>query len=122
MVCCLLLPYPSYHCQQRTRNIDDFRLDETDLTVYLCLDCNYVQIKKSNIIQHLKTQHKFGDDELEDKYKLITLLSIKDKPKMLRQPTKIEDMSEDTSESDVKGNCIFVQYSLSFMCDFRCIF
>ncbi|XP_055299346.1 uncharacterized protein LOC129566958 [Sitodiplosis mosellana] len=97
-VCCLLLPFPSYHCQQRTRNIDEFRLDEADLTVHLCLVCNYAQIEVANMINHLKTQHKFSDDVLDDKYKLITLLSIKNERKMLRHQTKIEYTSEDTND------------------------
>lgn len=124
-VCGLLLPYPSYHCKQKTRNIDEFRLDEKDFTVHLCLECNYVQIDQTNIIKHLRTQHKFNDDALESKYEIITMLSIKNDGSSLQHRTSIDQIQGHTADH-VEGKIQFLVFilnnSIKFNLNFNLVF
>lgn len=107
VVCSLTVAYSAYHCNKKARNTDNFRLDEEDLTLHLCLECNYVQIEKTNIIQHLKTQHKFNDEILESKYKMITMISIKNLNKTKHQQALAEEVSNQTT-SQPEGKMKFL--------------
>lgn len=76
-VCSTTFAFSTVHCELKTTRTDAFRLDEEDITAHLCLDCNFVQIDKKNMIRHLKTQHEYDDAVLMTRFKLITLLSTK---------------------------------------------
>lgn len=48
-----------------------------DLIGYICLDCNFIQIKRENMIKHLRKEHEFEKEILSSKYQAVILLPSK---------------------------------------------
>lgn len=64
------------HCGIITKCNDVINLKTTDLTAFICRDCNFVQISEKNLRKHLKDEHGFNN--LENHYDKIVLLKAWD--------------------------------------------
>lgn len=68
-------PFRNNHCGVKMVQITDQDENQRDITAFLCLDCNFIQMHESNMHQHLESQHEFSRDSFNGKYTTITLLS-----------------------------------------------
>lgn len=48
-----------------------------DLVAFICLDCNYVQMRRDNMIKHLRNEHEFDEKIISSKYKQFVVLPSK---------------------------------------------
>lgn len=60
------------HCGSTTSRTDDIDLRTTNLSAFMCLECNFVQIDKQNLLTHLTNQHNI--DDIDNRFKEIILL------------------------------------------------
>lgn len=49
------------HCGISTTNYDDFDIYTQDMMAYRCKECNYVQIKREKVDEHLRKHHGIVD-------------------------------------------------------------
>lgn len=108
-VCKMSFAGPTIHCRLTTVRVSEGFKQHHDLVGYLCLECNFVQIEETNIVQHLRTQHELNDDVLNTKYKMITFISLAKKtvenPNLSQQrQSSIGMLDNDSKEMD--GNFI----------------
>lgn len=68
------------HCGQTTDTIeqDVINLRTTDLIAFICLECNFVQMKIENMHKHLMNEHDFQVDHLDQRYNKFVLLPAVD--------------------------------------------
>lgn len=64
------------HCGKTTTKKDDFDLKISNLHAFICRECNYIQINKEKMLQHLKNEHEHAYEfkDLAHKYDKIIML------------------------------------------------
>lgn len=88
------------HCGIATECRDIIDLKTTDLMAYICRDCNFIQIRKKNMHNHLANEHKFSD--YEQRYEKILLLQAWD-----RQPVQNEAVPGKMCTNCLSPNALF---------------
>lgn len=69
------------HCGQATHCINtDVGRDEPNITGFICLHCNYVQIREENIQKHLMNEHGLGQLDCWQWYESLVLVPSVDQP------------------------------------------
>lgn len=108
-VCKMSFGSPTTHCSLTTVRVSEGLKSNHDLIGYLCLECNYVQVEETNIVQHLKTQHELDENVLNTKYKMITFISLAKKtvkrPNLSKERQSSNGMLDNDPE-DMDGNFI----------------
>lgn len=67
--------YHNRNCKSVTRRYR-YEFKSGRLTAFLCKLCNYVQVRKKNMISHLCTQHDLQNEACENMYQVITLVQL----------------------------------------------
>lgn len=62
----------STHCGRTTHGEKDIDLRTTNLTAFICLECNFIQIDKEMLLSHLTNQHGF--DDIDHRFEEVILL------------------------------------------------
>lgn len=108
-VCKANFAYPTTHCSVKTTRISEKFTLQHDLSGYLCLECNYVQIDEPNMLRHLETQHNFDDDIFDTKYTRIIFIALARRSRISNPLTTLESLREmsDHNLSCVDGNIWF---------------
>lgn len=90
------------HCGHATdtdeRDVINLRIQ--DLTAFICLACNFVKIKVENMHKHLKDEHQFPVDSLEERYKRFVLV-----PAVWQQPQANQGTRYSLSVKDIHFDC-----------------
>lgn len=60
------------HCGRSTIKNGKCNLYGNGLLAFICIDCNFVQISKDNMLNHLRVQHEFTD--FDHRYEAITVI------------------------------------------------
>lgn len=108
-VCNIQSSYQNQHCGIKMTKITDQDDNRLNITAFLCLDCNFIQLYETNMHKHLKTQHAVSERSFSGKYTTVTLLSkTPDKPLQLDEPIieRLQTLKEAVEHSTkyVEGN------------------
>lgn len=115
-VCNMNFAYPTTHCGVKTTRISETFTIQHDLSGYLCLECNYVQVDEPNMLRHLETQHNFDDDIFDTKYTRIIFIALARRSRISNPLSTLESLREmsDHNSSCVDGNIFGLKFSSSF--------
>lgn len=80
------------NCPNGPQNIYFGNSTDGSLMAYMCIECNYLQIRHDRIVQHVVNQHQRDETDMDNHYEKVTLVPdmspIKSNLGMLDEPTK----------------------------------